>query len=115
MVRVQGLPRVPVTTFLPLARHKSWDSCLTIPTEHHLCLSWLLWDSIFDLLALNTTLLHSITHKYKFKYFFLDRQQIFIYLPFPDLPPVQYKDLTIFVICLVQTNMAKLELLIPHP
>lgn len=59
---------------LPPARHQSWDFCHTIPTEHHLCLLWLLKNSVFDLLALNTTLLHSIIHRYKFKYFFLDRQ-----------------------------------------
>lgn len=99
---------------VPPARHKSWDSCLTTPTEHHLCLLWLARDSVFDLLALNTTFLHNRTHRYKFKYFFLDRQWIFIYLPFSHLSPVQYKDLTISVICLVQTNMAKMELLMPH-
>lgn len=59
---------------VPPARHKSWDSCLTTPTEHHLCLLWLLRDSVFDLLALNTTFLHNRTHRYKFEYFFLDRQ-----------------------------------------
>lgn len=58
--------------FLPPARHKSWDCCLTIPTEHHLYLLWLRRDP--DLLALNTTLPHNITYRYKFKYVFLNRQ-----------------------------------------
>lgn len=54
---------------LPPARHKSWDSCPTIPTEHHLYLLWLLKDSVFDLLVLNTTLLQNITYRYKFNIF----------------------------------------------
>lgn len=38
-----------------------------------------------------------------------------MYLPLPDLSPVQYKDLTTSIICSVQTNTAKMELLIPPP